>query len=283
MKVIDTHCHLIYRDRLRYPWLASVPALNRDLTLADYLPQARAAGITAVLHMEVDVAEADMEAETAFASALSDITGVIAPCRPEHPDFVAYVERLVANPKVRGLRRVLHVQPDSVAQAPIFAERLRILAAHRLTFDFCVLARQIPLAIAIARQCPDVQFVLDHCGNPNIKDREMDPWLGHIRSIAALPNVACKLSGIVTNASPHWTVADLRPFVEHVVDCFGWDRVVWGSDWPVCTMATPLSRWMEATHELLSGCGEEDRTRLFSLNAQRIYRLSAHAHSNTRV
>ena len=272
MKIIDTHCHLIYRDRLRYPWLSSVPALNRDFTLADYLPQARAAGITEILHMEVDVAEADMEAETTFASALGNgVIGVIAACRPESADFPAYLEKVAAQPQVKGLRRVLHTQPDSLAALPVFSENLRRLADRGLAFDLCVLARQLPAATELARRCAAVQFLLDHCGNPNIKDREVDPWRDHIRAIAALPNVACKLSGIVTNASSEWTVEDLRPFVEHVITCFGWDRIVWGSDWPVCTLACSLGRWMETMHELLASATEDERTRVFALNAERIY------------
>jgi predicted TIM-barrel fold metal-dependent hydrolase len=225
--------------------------------------------------MEVDVAEGDMERETAFVSELDRrVTGVIAPCRPEAPDFPAYIERIAAQPKLRGLRRVLHVQPDATAQAPIFAENLRRLAAHHLTFDFCVQAGQLPIAIDLARQCPGVRFVLDHCGNPNVKAREREPWRSRIRELAALVNVACKISGIVTNADPErWTADDLRPYVEHVIECFGWDRVVWGSDWPVCTMATDLSRWMEATQEIVSGASESERARLMGGNAQRIYRL----------
>jgi predicted TIM-barrel fold metal-dependent hydrolase len=273
MKIVDTHCHLIYRDRLSYPWLASVPALDRDFTLADYLPQARAAGITDVLHMEVDVAESDMEAETAFASGLDGaVVGLIAACRPEYPDFPAYLDRVAANHKVRGLRRVLHVQPDGLAEAPIFAENVRRLAVHGLTFDLCVLPRQLPVAIALARRCPEVQFVLDHCGNPNIKDRDLDPWREHVSTIAALPNVACKLSGIVTNADPAgWTVEDLRPAVDHVIDCFGSDRLVWGSDWPVCTLTADLARWMEATHQLLAWASEDEKARILAGNANRIY------------
>jgi predicted TIM-barrel fold metal-dependent hydrolase len=275
MRIIDTHCHLIYRDRLRYPWLASVPGLDRDFQLPDYLAQASAAGVTDILHMEVDVAEADMENETAFVSGLDPrIIGVIAPCRPEAPDFPAYLDRIAARSKVRGLRRVLHVQPDALPQAPIFASNLRRLATHHLTFDFCVQARQLPIAIGLAQQCPDVQFVLDHCGNPNVKDRELEPWRSRIRTIAGLPNVAYKISGIVTHADPlRWTVDDLRPYVEHVIECFGWDRMVWGSDWPVCTMAADLSRWMQATQEIVFGASESERARLLAANAQRIYRL----------
>jgi predicted TIM-barrel fold metal-dependent hydrolase len=276
MRIVDTHCHLIYRDRLRYPWLEAVPALNRDFTLDDYLPQARAAGITDILHMEVDVAEADIEAEAAFTAGLGQgFVGTIAGCRPESPGFAAQLERLAANPRVRGLRRILHTQPDGLGQAPLFAENLKRLTGTGLTFDFCVLPRQIPIALALARACPEVQFVLDHCGVPNVKDGEMEPWRANIGAIAALPNVACKLSGIVAYADPQrWTVDDLRPYAGHVLESFGWDRVVWGSDWPVCTQSAPLGGWMAATRALLAGATDSERARVLGLNALRIYRLA---------
>ena len=275
MKIVDTHCHLIYRDRLSYPWLDSVPALNRDCTLADYLPQARAAGITDIIHMEVDVAESDLAREAAFTASLGDgVVGTIAGCRPESVSFPAYLEQIAANPRVKGLRRILHTQPDECAEAPIFADNLKRLSGTGLTFDLCVLPRQIPIAMTLVRACPDVQFVLDHCGVPNVKDRELDPWRGLIREIAAMPNVACKLSGIVAYADPaSWTVDDLRPFAEHVIAVFGWDRMVWGSDSPVCTLSASLGQWMAATHGLLEGASESEKARLFGLNATRIYRL----------
>ncbi len=276
MRIVDTHCHLIYRDRLRYPWLNDVPALNRDFTLDEYLPQARAAGITDILHMEVDVAEADLAAEAAFTAGIGrGVAGTIAGCRPEGDGFAAYVEQVTRDPRVRGFRRVLHTQPDDLASAPLFEANLRRLSGTGLTFDFCVLPRQIPTALRLARACPEVQFVLDHCGVPNVKDGEMTPWRKNVRAIAALPNVACKLSGIVAYADPAgWTVEHLRPYAEHVLACFGWDRVVWGSDWPVCTLTADLGRWMTATQALLAGAAEADRARVLGLNALRIYRLA---------
>src|SRR5262249_8863446 len=201
MRIIDTHCHLIYRNRLRYPWLASVPALNRDYTLDDYLPQAQSAGITDILHMEVDVADDDMEAETDLITSLSTrVIGAVAACRPESPQFPAYLDSVAANPKVRGLRRVLHVQPDGLSQTQIFAGNLRRLTEHALPFALCVLAHQLPIATDLVRACDRVQFVLDHCGNPPIKDGDLGSWRTYLCGLAALPNVACKLSGIVTNA-----------------------------------------------------------------------------------
>lgn len=275
-KLIDTHCHLIYLQRLRYPWLNQVAQLNRDFMLEDYLAQARGVGVTDVVYMEVDVDESQMQAEIEFACSLGDsLKGVIGACRPESTSFPAYVERVATYPRLKGLRRVLHTQPDALSQQKRFSGNLRRLARYGLSFDLCVRADQLGLAHALARQCPDVQFVLDHCGNPDIRGRRLANWRKGIQAMAELPNVACKVSGIVTCADPvNWSVGDLRPVFDHVIDRFGWDRVVWGSDSPVCTLAAPLSRWMDATRELLADVSYDESTRLLSRNAERIYRLT---------
>lgn len=276
MRIVDTHCHLIYLDRLSYPWLADVPPLNRNFQLSDYWPQAQEAGITDVIHMEVDVADSDMQAETELIAGLGrPVVALIPACRPESSDFAEYVERTAATPGVKGFRRVLHTQPDALGMQPVFAENLKRLASYDLSFDLCVLPRQLPIAADIARRCPDVQFIVDHCGVPNVKDRALDPWRDDIRALAALPNVACKISGIIAYGNPvNWTVADLRPFFEHCIEAFGWDRVVWGSDWPVCTLTADLGRWVAATHALLDGASDNEKERLLSRNAERIYRLA---------
>jgi predicted TIM-barrel fold metal-dependent hydrolase len=273
--ITDTHLHLVYLDRFSYPWLGDVPALNRDFTQETYRPQAEAVGITQSIHMEVDVAEADQMRETDFVTSLGgSVVAAISSCRPESKDFPAQLEKLAANPKVKGLRRILHTSPDELSQAPIFTENLKRLAAHRLTFDICVQARQLPLALRIARACPDVQFILDHCGVPLVKDRAIDPWRANIKALAAEPNVACKVSGIVAYADANWTADDLRPFVEHVIESFGWDCVVWGSDWPVCTLTADLGRWVAATRTIIAGESESNQAKLLNGNARRIYRLN---------
>jgi predicted TIM-barrel fold metal-dependent hydrolase len=275
IEIIDTHLHLVYLDRLSYPWLDGAPALNRDFTLDTYLPQAEAAGIAQAIHMEVDVAEPDQMRETDFVTSLGGkVVAAIASCRPESQDFPAQLDRLAANSKVRGLRRILHTSPDELSQTPLFGDNLKRLAAHRLSFDLCVLARQLPLALRIARACPDVQFILDHCGVPPVKDRGLDPWRAEIKALATEPNVACKVSGVVAYADANWIVADLHPFVEHVVESFGWDRVVWGSDWPVCTLTADLGRWVAATREIIAGESTENQAKLLNGNARRIYRLN---------
>jgi predicted TIM-barrel fold metal-dependent hydrolase len=274
MPIIDTHLHLIYPERLAYPWLADAPSLNKPHRLDDYWTVAERLGIEAALHMEVDVAEADMEAETLLVLGLGNpVVGAIAACRPEFPDFARHLDILAGMPGVKGLRRILHGGPDALSQSPLFAENLRRLAEHRLTFDLCVLARQLPIGRALAASCPDVVFVLDHCGVPDIAGKALDPWRADLSAIADLPNVMVKLSGIVAYAGRDWTVEDLRPFTDHVIDVFGFDRIVWGSDAPVLTLTADLTRWVEATHRLLSGCSADEAARVLSGNARRIYRL----------
>jgi predicted TIM-barrel fold metal-dependent hydrolase len=119
-----------------------------------------------------------------------------------------------------------------------------------------------------------VQFILDHCGVPLVKERALDPWRANIKTLAAEPNVACKVSGIVAYAGADWTADDLRPFVVHVIESFGWDRVVWGSDWPVCTLTADLGRWVAATRTIIAGESADNQAKLLNGNARRIYRLT---------
>ncbi|WP_315926020.1 amidohydrolase [Mesorhizobium sp. SP-1A] len=277
--IIDTHLHLIDLAALRYPWLDGVPALNRNFPQEDYAVEARRVGIEAALHMEVDVDPADIEAETAHVERLarkpgSLLRGAIVSARPEETGFAAYLERVRADPFVKGFRRVLHVVPDDVSEGALFRENVRRLSGTGLPFDLCVLPRQHPKAMALIDQAPDVQFVLDHCGIPDIRGNGEHPWREQITEIARRPNVVAKISGVVAYADPAgWTLETIRPYVEHVIGAFGWDRVVWGSDWPVCTLGGGLSTWVAATHALLSGTGERERSQLLSANARRVYRL----------
>jgi predicted TIM-barrel fold metal-dependent hydrolase len=277
MHLIDTHQHLWDLTRFPYSWCAGVPALNRSFGPDDYRTAAADTPITRAVFMEGDVDEPHALAEARNIQALSEqwplIAGIVASGRPEHDGFRTHLEQLASLSKVRGLRRVLHTQPDSVSQHAKFIENVRQLPEFNLTFDLCVLARQLPLAIALADACPDVTFILDHCGVPDVKGRAFDPWREQLRDLAARPNVSCKISGLVAYADPAWTVADLRPWVDHALACFGWDRVVWGGDWPVCTLGASLSRWVAATQELTASATEEQRAKLYHRNAERLYRL----------
>ncbi len=278
MKLIDAHQHLWDLNRFPYAWCQGVPKLNRSFSFLDYEAAARGTGIVKTVFVECDVDEPHLLDEARRTQSLADrhplIAGIVAGGRPEYADFPQHLEQLARLVKVRGVRRVLHTMPDEVSQAGLFAENVRRLADRNWTFDLCVLARQLPLAMDLARKCPKVQFILDHCGVTDVKGRAFDPWRAHVREIAALPNVACKVSGLVAYADPEkWTVDDLRPWFEHVLECFGWDRLVWGGDWPVCTLGATLQRWVAAAQELACGATEAQQAKLFWRNAARIYRL----------
>ncbi|HEX2100919.1 MAG TPA: amidohydrolase [Candidatus Synoicihabitans sp.] len=278
MYLVDTHQHLWDLAQFPYSWCADIPTLNRSFRLPDYRAASTGLGIQKTIFMECDVDEPHALAEAQHVQRLAEqhpeIVGIVASARPERPDFPQQVEQLRALTKLRGLRRILHTQPDELSQTPLFAENLRRLPAWGLTFDLCVLARQHPLAIDLIDRCPDVRFVLDHCGVPDVKGRAFEPWKTSIAAIAERRNVTCKISGLVAYADPStWTTADLRPWVEHVIACFGWDRVVWGSDWPVCTLSATLAQWVEATHELMSGVSADERARLYHRNAEALYRV----------
>ncbi|MCZ4290643.1 amidohydrolase family protein [Hoeflea alexandrii] len=277
--IIDTHLHVVDPWTLDYPWLATVPALNQGWPYSAYELEARRAGIARTLHMEVDVAPERIEDETNYIATLAQrpdslIAGAIASCRPEEPEFAAYLERQRHNPLVKGFRRVLHVMPDEVSEQPLFRDNIKRMAGSGLTFDLCVLPRQLPNAMALADLAPDVTFILDHCGVPDIKGDARQPWQDHITELARRPNVVAKISGVIAYADPETWIADtLRPWVEHTISSFGWDRVVWGSDWPVCTLGGGLMAWVAATHALTNGASGDEKQKLLAGNARRIWNL----------
>jgi len=278
MKIIDTHQHLWDLDLFSYSWCQGIPALNRSFRMPDYLAATRGVDLDKSVHLEADVDEPDMLRETRQILSLAEqdnpLAGVVACGRPESADFKSYLDQIAGHPKLKGVRRVLHTQPDDLSRSPLFIENVRSLEEYGLSFDICVLARQLPAAINLVRQCPGVSFVLDHCGNPRVKEKLFEPWRAQIKELAGLPNTVCKISGIVTNADPeNWTLEDLRPYVDHVIEGFGWDRVIFGSDWPVCTLAASFQQWVDALRRLTEDAGEGNQRKLFRENAERVYRL----------
>ena len=278
--ITDTHQHLIYPDRWPYSWTDGIPQLvGKGFRYADYQEAIAGTGITKAIFMETSPDDPHFQSETKFVYELaaqpgSMIAGVIANCRPEDKSgFGQYLES-IQHAKLVGLRRILHVVPDELSTSSHFAENLRQLPKYGLTFDLCFLARQLPLALALARRCENVQFIMDHCGVPDVAAQALEPWRLDISALAALPNVACKISGVLAYGSAAQANADgVRPFVEHCLEEFGWDRVVWGGDWPVCNMTTTLASWVSVSRELVRDADAADQEKLFHRNAARIYGL----------
>ena len=284
MSSIDTHLHLFDPGALSYPWLASpgLELLNRAYLLKEYEAAKAGVGVEGSIFIECDPDAAQAVDEARFALDLaaqpdSRLLGVVARVSPESDIFVAELAALLALPganrHLKGVRRVLHTQADELSRSPRFRENIRALGRAGLSFDLCVLARQLPVACELIAACPEVSFILDHCGVPDVKNHTLDPWRDDLAAIARQPNVAYKLSGLVAYAAPGWTEDDLRPYVEHTIACFGWDRVLFGSDWPVCLLGAPLASWHAALSSLLTSASADERDRLFRRNARRLYRL----------
>ena len=278
MRMIDTHLHTIDLTALPYPWLADFAPLRKDFPAAAYEAEARRCGVTDALHMEVDVRADAIQAETDYVAKLVErpgslVRGAISACRPESDDFPPFLEHALASGVVHGFRRVLHTQPDDLSENATFRANLDRLAATGTPFDICMTPAQLAKAVALVDACPLVTFVVDHCGIPAIKDGMTQSWRDDIAALAERPHVNLKISGIVAYASESWRLDDLRPFVEHGIGRFGWDRVVWGSDWPVCTLNGSLSTWVAATHALITGASVEEREKFLSRNASRIWGL----------
>ena len=272
IQLIDTHQHLIYPEVAGYGWAAGIPALaDRAFTIEDYKALTRDLGIGGSLFMETAVDDADVRAETEPANG---ILGLIVTARPEVDDcFASWIEE-VGDMGAVGVRRVLHVVEDGMSTSDIFRANVRRIGAAGLVFDMCFLARQLPLARELALACPNTSFVLDHCGVPDIAGGGLDPWRDDLRALAELPNVTCKLSGLLAYCAPgNATYEAILPYVDHALDCFGPGRMLWGSDWPVVDLANGLPDWIAVTRRILDTLGEDEAREIASGTASRVYGL----------
>jgi L-fuconolactonase len=279
LPILDAHVHFWQPDALRYPWLDGLPALNRPFLPADYVAASGSLSIAGLIFVECGCAASQRLDEGAWVSELAKteprLKGIVAQApvergRAVREDLLA----LAANPLVKGVRRILQGEPDEeFCLRPGFVAGVQALAEFGFSFDLCLTRAQLPAATRLAERCPEVTFILDHCGKPDIRNRQLEPWRQDFRALAGLPNVCCKLSGLATEADcVRWCAEDLKPVVNHAVECFGCERLLFGSDWPVATLATDLPRWAQTLRELLP-VSEIDLAQVFHHNAARIYRV----------
>jgi L-fuconolactonase len=277
--IIDTHVHLWDPTLLDYPWLDEVPAIKRTHSLTDFKLATGTVEVEKLVFLQADCAQEQSLAELDWVSrtavGVTSIAGIV-PFAPLEQGEAArpYLEQVQANPLVKGVRRIIQHEDLQFCLQPDFVRGVQLLAEYDLSFDLCVFHRHLPATLELVRQCPQVRFVLDHIGKPDIKNGLLDPWREHLRALAALPNVWCKVSGLVTEADhQHWQPEHLQPYISHVVDCFGFERLMFGSDWPVATLAASYQRWVEALDWALQGSSEEELRMLYRENAVRFYRL----------
>jgi len=261
----------------------------------DYLKQAAGLNVVKAVYMEVDVAADEKTKEANYVVDLCK-SGKYPTCaaviggRPGEEGFEKYIRQFKGSPYVKGVRQVLHGggTPAGSCLSDDFVRGIRQLGELDKSFDLCMRAAELPDGAKLAEKCPDTRFILDHCGNgdpraffkagdPRLKDvkpeHTADAWKRDIDLVAGKKNVICKISGIVARVPKEWSADDLAPLVNHCLGAFGPDRVVFGSDWPVCLMGAPLADWVKALRQIIASRPMEQQRALLSENAIRFYGL----------
>ena len=281
IKLLDTHQHLVYRDVASYSWAKDIPPLaTENFTVEDYLKLTDGLGIGGTLFMETGVDDPDYKNEAAHLHTLSKnsnsgIKGLIVSIRPEEDnEFNSWFDKTIEM-NVAGYRRILHVMPDETSLTSTFINNVKKIGKAEKPFDICYLPTQLSIAYDFAKNCDETNLVLNHCGVPSIAAGEIDQWGKDIKRLSELPNVTCKLSGLMAYCAPGTSSQEtIQPYVDIVLDCFGANRMVWGSDWPVVNLGKGLQEWIQVTRNILSNLSENEAIAIGNANAQKIYKVN---------
>jgi L-fuconolactonase len=285
---IDAHHHFWDPARYSYPWMAGdvMDPVRRAFTPGDLRGPLDEERIDGTVLVQTLSSEPETREFLGLAAATDFVRGVVGWVDLTSPAVADDLDALLAGPAGRwlvGLRHQVHDEPDPdwLARADVH-RGLAAVQARGLTYDLLIRARELPAALDAVRSFPGLQFVLDHIAKPRIADGRDDPWARRMPALAAQPNVAVKLSGMVTEASwASWSSRDLRPFVSQVVQWFGVPRVMFGSDWPVCLLAGSYHAVLGGLSDALPALSPAELDQVFGANALRTYRLARHATSQT--
>jgi len=287
--IIDTHQHLWDLSRCKLTWLS--PPLDRSFTMKDYIEATQGLHIVKAIYMEVAMPPEQRLQEAEYVTGLckdpnSLTRAAVIAGSPAEDGFEAYINRFKGHPYIKGIRGAFS-SAKQMSDGQV-VKNLRLLGELGMRFDLNVSPQSLVEAAQLVGQCPGTRFVLDHCGNvdpiaffprdraaPRTAQHSADEWKQGMGSLAVKPNVICKISGLVDNVPGYpLTANDLAPMINHCLDAFGPDRVVFGSDWPVCLRGMPLRNWVELLKEVIAGRSEQNRRKLFHDNAVRFYDLS---------
>jgi L-fuconolactonase len=279
--IVDGHLHLWDPQRLSYEWLRGNALLNRPYLTEDYSRATGLIEVEATVFVECDVDAGLAEQEVRFveleAGRDARIKGIVAQASLEQgAAALPFLEHLKATtPLLRGVRRIVESEPDvEFCLQPNFIEGVKVAAQVGLSVEITVNYRQMDALLHFADRVGEVALMLDHCGKPAIREGRLDPWRSQLRALAEHPSVLCKLSGLLTAATHNrWTEGEIRPYIDTVVEAFGFKRLVFGGDWPVCLQAAALSEWIALLDRVFKGVGGNDLKRFWRENAIAFYRL----------
>ncbi len=282
LPVIDTHQHLWDLSKLRLAWLKKGSDYDASFTPKEYAAATEGLNVVKAVYMEVDVVPEDKQKEADYIVGLCEsgktptsagvLGGVVA-----SEGFAKYATQFKGSKYIKGIRQVLHADgtPAGTCLKPEFIKSVRLLGELGLSFDLCIRAKELPDFAKLVDECPDTRFILDHCGNPQAKwtKDEWDTWRKNMAEIAKRKNIVCKVSGFVVNGweKGKWKPDDLAPAVNGTIDAFGWDRVMFGGDWPVVLGAGTYKDWLTALRTIIADRPEADQKKLLHDNAAKFY------------
>jgi predicted TIM-barrel fold metal-dependent hydrolase len=283
LPVIDTHQHLWDLSKFRLRWLTSKDhPLGQSHTPKEYAEATQGLNVVKSVYMEVDVAPEQQQQEADYVVALCEggktpMAAAVISGRPNSDGFAMYITPYKGHKHVKGVRQVLHVEgtPPGYCLDPKFVKGIQLLGELGLSFDLCVRPAELPDMAKLVDQCPGTRFILDHCGNPraDFTKEQWETWRRDMAAMAARKNVVCKVSGFIANGyqKGKWKAEDLAPAVNGTIEAFGADRVMFGGDWPVCTLAATYREWLTALKELIAARPEADQKKILHDNAAKFY------------
>lgn len=280
--IVDTHQHLWDLSKFRLPWVTKDSPLNRSYVPADFAQATKGLNVVKAVYMEVDVAEDQQQAEADYLlelckSGKTPTVAAVLSGRPDSPVFKKYANQFRDSKYVKGLRRILHGENTKAGHclSKEFIAGIRLLGELGLSFDLCMRSGELPDATKLIDACPGTRFILDHCGNESVQKKDHSQWQKDIADLARRKNVVGKISGIVASAKPkEWSAEDLAPVINHTMKVFGPDRVMFGGDWPVCTLAATYKQWVDALKEIVKDRKDDEQRKLFHDNAVKFYGLA---------
>lgn len=280
MPLIDPHIHLWDLDRLDYPWLKSVPSIHRSYLLEDYDEATRGHAVEAMVFVQCECRPDQYLEELAWVQSLADtdsrLQGIVPWAPLEKGEAVAEVlSAIAADPRVKGVRRIIEFEDDPrFCEAEGFIRGVQLLGECGLHCELTVAPAHFPSVMKLVERASGTRYILDHVGSPPIASGALQPWADAIRAFAQSGPHFCKFSNFVCNADlENWTVDDLRPYAEVVLEAFGPERLIWASDWPHCLRAATWERVLGAARELCAMLSEDQKRLLFHDNARLFYRL----------
>jgi L-fuconolactonase len=275
MKIIDTHQHFWKYDPVNYSWINDeMQVIRKDFLPHDLALVVNEHKLQGTIAVQADQTEAETDWLLELAAKNDFIQGVVGWVDLRSSNIEERLQHYTQFKKLKGFRHVLQGEEPSFMLQKDFLSGISKLQQFNFTYDILIYPKHLAAALDLVRQFPAQKFVIDHVAKPHIKDGKIDEWKAGMQALSQQQNVYCKISGMVTEAEwKNWTAGQLQPYIDAVVECFGIDRIMYGSDWPVCLVASSYTRWLQTVKDYFSSYSAEEQEKVYSSNAIKFYNL----------